>query len=119
MSKELNTIVIELVFASGCNDFDQRSALGMVDRFVQAQVMPERQVNTPALYKGRDDLAEALVTLLEGEKKADQLRALAVARAKVNEPFRDRTMVGFQADRAKQGMVGSEKKNKGGERAEK
>lgn len=101
--------VKELVRSAAVGDADQRSALGMARRWMDK---PESLVRSEhELMKGRDDLAFGLVALLEGEPRREGIKALTAAREMVNETFRDPSMLGFQAARAKAGMVGSEKKN--------
>lgn len=105
------------------HDNDQRSAIGMVDRWVGTERLelwnPDKwnsahqskethgQIHCPA----RDALAAALVEILTGADEKDQRVALKAVREMINEPYVDEAMLGFQASRQAHGAVGSEKKN--------
>lgn len=107
----LNDQILAQTLESGLNDYTQRSALGMARMWLE-----HGEVRTSQQEKGfekRDALAKNLVTVMleEGGTKQERIDALARARAKVNEPFLDPQMLGYQAARAKAGAVGSDKKN--------
>ena len=109
---ELNKRILEAVLESGLNDYDQRSALGMARTWVDQQKPVKRSEMKG--YEKRDDLAELLVGIME-EEEADPdecVAALAAARAKVNEPYLDPTMLGVGRRLSKPG-----EKRKAGEEA--
>lgn len=97
------------------NDYDQRSAIGMARSWVDNQKPIERNDYAPQLHANRDNLAEALVTILEGHERDEQIQALRDVRQMVNAPFIDPRMMGYQASRAKKGALlspGEKKKAK-------
>lgn len=94
MNKELNAKVLALVQASGCNEYDQRSALGVA----QSCLENKKPVVRDGTYMHlRDDLADALVAAMQDYDPADCKSALQSARAWVNAPFLDPTMNGVTA----------------------
>lgn len=108
--KELSEAVWSAVDASKLDDQTQRSALGIARQCLETGKQVSRQP-TPGHGK-RDDLAEALLTVLQGStKKTDQVAALAAARSRINAPFLDEKMQAERARQVKAGPVGSEKKN--------
>lgn len=107
---ELNHSVYDLLQASGLADHVQRSAIGMARTWVEKGKPIERQAMFSG-YEKRDDLAEALVRLLEGsEKQIERKRALAYAREKINRPYRDKTMMGLRAGARDLSKPGDKKK---------
>jgi hypothetical protein len=111
MSKAKTVEIIALVEGAGVNQYDQRSALGVARSWMDSGEFAGAGPGLENLYGGRDRLARSLVAALEGVPRGEQLVALASAREKVNAPFLDPAMMGFQAARAKRGVVGSLKKN--------
>lgn len=116
MGKDLNGRVLGCVQAVSAtvNDYDQRSAIGMARSWIdngELAVWHSDKSKDQVQYPKRDELAGAIVEVLAGAKREDMVAALASARAAVNEPFRDASMAGFRVARAKQGVVGSTKKN--------
>jgi hypothetical protein len=98
MNKELNAAVLALVQTSGCNEYDQRSALGMARSWLETGKPVARDSNFMHL---RDDLAEALITEIRDMDHSDAVAALQSARAVINAPYIDPTMSGQQSDRGK------------------
>lgn len=92
MSKELNAKVLALVQASGCNEYDQRSAMGIANTWIETQKLVSRDSSYMHL---RDDLAESLIDVMRDNPRADCKAALQSARAVVNAPHRDETMNGI------------------------
>lgn len=95
---ELNDRILEAVQESSAriDDYGQRSAIGMARSWIDSGKPIEREINLADKYTARDDLAEALVTIMEGfdASRQEQVNALAVAREWVNAPFLDSTMNG-------------------------
>lgn len=97
MDAQLNAAVLACVETSGCNDYDQRSALGMARSWIENQKPVVRNGNCMHL---RDDLAEALIEEIRDKDRADSIAALQAARAVINESFLDPTMHGQGAVKA-------------------
>lgn len=71
MANELNEMILALVQASGISDYDQRSAMGIARSWVETGNPIKRQTYLVEQFKGRDDLAEALMLALgESDKKS-------------------------------------------------
>jgi len=80
------------------NDYDQRSALGMARTWIDKAKLdtwnPERHKDMIEV-PNRDQLAKDLVAILETSDDVDEMvGALAGARAWVNAPFIDSSMLG-------------------------
>jgi hypothetical protein len=100
------------------NDWDQRSAIGMADRWVStgrlmlwSAARQEGDGHVQIQLPERDRLAQAIVDLLAGVDEKVQREALRVARAELNKPYQDKGMVAYRAAQVKAGPVGSPKKN--------
>lgn len=98
---ELNEAILAKVEESvgKINDYDQRSALGMVRSWLDSGrlgVWEPQSGKDKIQYPKRDQLASDLVALIEesGAERGEVLDALAEARAWVNAPFLDPTMNG-------------------------
>lgn len=90
---------------------DQRSAIGMARSWMMTGRLKLAGEGLEKAYASRDKLAVDLVEAIRGAGPDDRLAALAEARAYINAPYVNPTMLGYQAARAKAGPVGSEKKN--------
>lgn len=97
MNQELNDRVLAVIQASGTNDYDQRSALGMARTWLDKH---EPVVRTSHVYGKRDDLAGAIIAEIETMDRDDALDALREARTFVNAPYLDPTMNGQRLGRA-------------------
>jgi hypothetical protein len=100
MSEFSEQIVAEIELA-GINNYDQRSALGLMRTWVDKR-QPHQRVDygsVGARPTKRDDLVDKLIVLFEeAALTADEyVEALAEARAWVNAPFFDPTMNGAQS----------------------
>ncbi len=88
----LSEQIIQQVQASGINDYDQRSAIGMARTWVDKRepiVWNPNQVE----YPKRDQLAKDLVAIFEGNPATDEeyIEALKAAREVVNAPYQVET----------------------------
>ena len=103
--------LIEMVDAAvKVNEYDRRSAIGLARSWVDKRE-PIRANPDQIEYPNRDQLARGLVTLLESASDRDaQIEALQSARAYINAPFVDATMLGFQASRLRLAKPGEKKK---------
>lgn len=86
------------------NDYDHRSAIGMARSWVDNQ-KPITWNADQIEYRNRDDLAKALVKLLEGHDYEAQIDALYEVRKRVNAPYLDPRMAGRNAAREKRGEL--------------
>lgn len=93
MGQDLSERVVEILQASGANDYDQRSALGLACTRSESKKPIVR--DSPVMGK-RDDLADALLEAVDGYERGEVLDALACAREVINKPFLDPTMNGQQ-----------------------
>jgi hypothetical protein len=101
--------MIAQIEASGINDYDQRSALGMARSWVDKRE-PIRWNPEQVHYEKRDDLAQGLVGLMEANPGTNEeyVEALLEVRKKVNGPY--------QRTRVERGTIqkpGEKKKAKG------
>lgn len=96
--------------ASLTGDADKRSALGMARSFIDDRKEIEPAVASATVYARRDQLARELVGAIRGAGRDDAINAIQAARANLNAPHTDETMLGFRAARAARGTVGSVKK---------
>jgi hypothetical protein len=102
----LKDAIITRVEASGLNDYDQRSAIGMARTWVDKRE-PIRWNPDQIEYPKRDQLAKDLVAIMEENlaENEEYIEALQAARAKVNAPFQVETHGG-----ARLGKPGEKKK---------
>lgn len=99
MNQELNEKILRVVQTVGRNDYLQRSAIGIARSWVDKRKPVERPVKYgDGDWEARDDLAVELVGIMVGEPatREEYIGALAEARAWVNEPVLDPTMLGQQ-----------------------
>lgn len=90
--KELNTAVWAAIEAARIGD-NALGSLGMAYRWIETGKPIARQVQPG--YISRDDLAEALVVILQtDENRERQKGALAEARARICEPYRQENTTG-------------------------
>lgn len=111
MGEGLNEQVLAVVVESGLGDYEQRSAIGMARSWLDQGEMKLAGEGLETLYRGRDVLAGRLVDVIREAGREEAIAALREARAVVNEPFLDVSMVGWRVARLKVGIVGSDKKN--------
>lgn len=91
---ELATRLLDIVQTANLTDGDQRSALGMARTWVENHKAIQRQTYFIEQFKGRDDLAEALVTAMTDETPEDCIAALGSVRRRIDAPFLDLSMNG-------------------------
>jgi hypothetical protein len=94
---ELSDQVLERVQTSGLSDQDKRSAIGMARTWVEKRKPIKRSEISG--YEKRDDLAVAIISIMEASAAESKqcIAALKHARAVINRPFRDSTMLGVKA----------------------
>lgn len=102
VNKELNEAVLTCVQTAGLTDYDARSALGMVrgwieDRDPKKIARNDFTKEMKGLYSKRDDLVAALVEILTPANKGEAAEAIARARAWLNKPYLDKTMMGIRS----------------------
>lgn len=94
-NNKLSDEIISLIEASGINDYDQRSAIGMARSWVDNQkpiVWNPEQIEN----RKRDQLAKDIVAILEANLATEEeyVAALRTARDHVNAPFQVATHSG-------------------------
>lgn len=103
MENGLNEQILTAVQGCTAGDYCQRSALGMARTWVDKNKPLERPVYTGVVgWKQRDDLAEQLIAIMEAEdsERDERVTALNAARAVVNAPYLDPSMMGQQEGKA-------------------